>query len=220
MKVSILIASLDNIKYLRECIKTVKKNTKVQAEFIVLDLGDDGTDLWCEKERIKVYRQNMPFYFSQSANFLASKATGDYLLFLNPDTLPLPNFLEYMLEEAKQADIVGARLMYPNGTVQVTTIVWDEMVEHPGDPNALSRMNPELLVSKDCLAVCGGCMLVKKSVFDKIKFDEKFKNGYEDVDFCLQAGKKGYKVRYCGKAEITHYHGKSMGTIKSHTYIT
>jgi GT2 family glycosyltransferase len=214
-KVSILIASLDNIKYLRDCINLVKKNTQVPVEFIVLDLGDDGTDLWCEKNGIQCIRHEMPFYYSQSNNLLASKATGDYLLFLNPDTLPLPKFLEYMLQEMEgaRADIVGTRLMYPNGTVQVSTIIWDEQVEHPGDPNALQRMNPELLVSKDALAVCGACMLVKKKSFIKIGgFDEKFRNGYEDVDLCLTAKKKGYIVRYCGKAEVTHYHGKSGGT--------
>ena len=90
MKVSVLIATLDNIKYLRDCIRITKKNTKVELEFVVCDLGDDGTDLWCEKNGIKCIKHDLPCYYAQSNNLLAEKATGDYLLFLNPDTLPEP----------------------------------------------------------------------------------------------------------------------------------
>ena len=211
--ISVLIASLDNIKYLRDCIRITKKNTKLDIEFLVLDLGDDGTDLWCEKNHIKVYRHDLPFYYAQSNNFLASKAKGDYLLFLNPDTLPEPKFLEYMLEQMTEGDIVGARLMYPNGTIQATEISWDKQEELPGDRNYGKRMIPELLESKDVTAVCGACMLIKRDVFKKLGgFDEKFKNGYEDVDLCLTASKKNYKVRYAGRAEVYHYHGKTGGT--------
>jgi GT2 family glycosyltransferase len=213
MKVSILLASLDNIKFLRDCIRVTKKNTKVQTEFIVMDLGDDGTDLWCEKNKIKVLRHDLPCYYSKSNNLLAKEATGDYLLFLNPDTLPNMNFLEEMLKEmTDDVGIVGARLMYPNGTVQASAIHWDDQDQHPGDPWYLSRIEPEMLAPKDAL-VSGACMLVKKEVFKKIGgFDEKFKNGYEDIDLCLAAKEKGYRVRYCGRAEVTHYHGKAGGT--------
>jgi len=214
MKVSVLIATLDNIKYLRDCIRVTKKNTKVELEFVVCDLGDDGTDLWCEKNGIKCIKHDLPCYYAQSNNLLAEKATGDYLLFLNPDTLPEPKFLEEMLSQmTEKVGIVGARLMYPNGTIQASAITWDKQDELPGDIHYGQRMTPELLESKDTTAVCGACMLVKKEVFTKLGgFDEKYKNGYEDVDLCLNAAKHGYKVRYAGRAEVTHYHGKTGGT--------
>lgn len=212
--ISILIASLDNIKYLRDCVKQVRRYVKQEYEIIVLDLGDDGTDLWCEKEGIKCIRHDMPFYYSQSNNLLAKSAKGEYLLFLNPDTLPNKGFLDEMLKQfSKEVGIVGARLMYPNGIVQASAIEWDEQDQHPGDRYYLSRMEPELLQSKECLAVSGACLLIKKNLFKKIGgFDEKFKNGYEDVDLCLSVAKEGKTVRYCGAAEVTHYHGKAGGT--------
>ena len=44
-------------------------------------------------------------------------------------------------------------------------------------------------------------------------FDEKFKNGYEDVDLCLRAKRKfGMKVMWCGRSEVTHYQGSTGGT--------
>src|SRR3990167_286395 len=211
VQVTICIPSLDNLKYLRDCIKQVKKSTKIPVEIIVLDLGNDGTSYWCKENKIKVFKHDLPFYYAQSNNFLASKVKTDYILFLNPDTLPTPKFLEEMLKE--DADIVGARMMYPNGTVQVSAIIWDDQAEQPGDPWYLQRLEPEMLVSKDAQAVSGDCMLVKQKVFKKLGgFDERFKNGYEDVDLCLTGNSKGYKVRYCGRAEVTHYHGKSGGT--------
>lgn len=213
-KVTILIPSLNTFKFLKDCITTLRKNTSIPFNLKVLDLGDDGTYFWCKENKIAVERHELPYYFSQSCNHLAKGVKTPYLLFLNPDTLPQPHWLEELLKEAEssKADIVGARMMYPNGTIQTLAIHWDEQEAAPGDKAFLSRLLPEHFISKDAVAVSGGCMLVKRSTFETLGgFDEHYKNGYEDVDLCLLARKKGYKIRSCGKAEVTHYQGKTGG---------
>lgn len=214
-KVSILIATLDTFSYLRDCIEAIEKNTKIPHEIIVLDLGDDGTSYWCKEKKIPVYQKELPFFFSQSMNFLASKAHNELLLFLNSDTVPQKNFLEEMINEmnASESDIVGARMMYPNGTIQSSGLEWENLELQPEDKGFNQRMSPVYLLPRDAQIITAACMLVSKTVFRKIGgFDEKFKNGYEDVDFCFRAKNMDYKIRFCGRAEVTHFHGMTGGT--------
>lgn len=209
--ISICIVVLDNFKYLRDCVKSIEKNTKVEHEILVLDLGDDGTSMWCKENKIKVWKKQLPCFYSEANNFLATQAKGDKILFMNPDTLAYPEFLEHM--DKDDGDVVGPRIMYPNGMVQQSGIVWDDQETHPTDKYYLSRMEPELLLSKNVLAVSGACLLIKKPVFDRLHgFFEGFRNGYEDVDLCMRAKKKGYNVRFVGRAEITHFQGRAGGT--------
>lgn len=214
-EVTICIVVKDTFKFFKDCVKTLGKNTNVPYKLLVLDLGDDGTSYWCKEQGIEVEKHDMPFYFSQSCNYLAKKVTTPYILFLNPDTLPQPNWLEELMDEAQRtnADICGARLMFPNGTIQSLAISWDDQEDHPNDKFFLYRLLPEHMIPREAYAVSGACMLVKKTVFDDLGgFDEGFKNGYEDIDLCLQAKEKKYSVRIAGRCEVTHYQGKTSGT--------
>lgn len=218
--VSVLIPSLNTLGFLKDCIKALKKSTNIPLEILVLDLGDDGTYEWCSKNGIKVWKHAMPFYFAQSNNYLADKATGDILLFLNSDTIPQKGFLEAMLEQMdnKRGDLVGCLMIYPNNTVQHAGIQWrnfypswNDLPDHIGYEDTLD--NPKIHTDYDVKAITGSCLLIKKHIFEAIgKFDEQFRNCYEDVDLAIKAHVSGYKVRYTGKGRVIHYVSGSKGT--------
>lgn len=218
--VSVLIPSLNTLNFLKDCIKALKKSTKVPIEILVLDLGDDGTYEWCFKNGIKVWKKAMPSYFAQSNNFLAEKATGDLILFLNSDTVPKPGFLEAMMEQVDKegADIVGCLMIYPNNIVQHAGITWrgfyptsTDLPDHVGYEKPIDTT--ELHKTYDTKAVTGSCLLIKKHVFNAVgHFDEQFRNCYEDVDLCIKARTAGYKIRYTGKGKVIHYVSGSKGT--------
>src|SRR3990167_1302136 len=130
-KISVCIPSLNTKKLLIQCIKYLRKSTKIDLEILVLDLGEDKTYEWCKNNKIRVWKGIMPYYFSQSCNFLADKALGDYLLFLNPDTIPQEGFLEQMLVRfnSPATAIVGCKLIYPKlsefkGAIQHAGVEW------------------------------------------------------------------------------------------------
>lgn len=218
--VSVCIPSLNTLGYLKDCIAALKKSTKVPIEILVLDLGDDGTFEWCKKHKIQVWKKSLPFYFAQSNNFLAQKARGDVLLFLNPDTIPQQGFLEAMLEDMdkEEAAIEGCLITYPNNIVQHAGITWRGIYPHLRDlPEHIRYMREgdmkENFKSCDVKAITGACLLIKKHVFFNLgMFDEQFRNCYEDVDLCIKATTAGYRIRYCGKAKILHYVSGSKGT--------
>ena len=65
-------------------------------------------------------------------------------------------------------------------------------------------------VAKECDAISGAFMLTRKEVFEKIGlFDENFFMYLEDVDFCIRAKKKRYKIMFCPKSKMFHIGGAS-----------
>lgn len=226
VEVSVLIPTLNTKKFLIQCIKYLQKSTKIPLEIIVLDLGNDGTYKWCRKNKIRVFKKYLPSYFAQSCNFLARKATKDFLLFLNPDTIPQESFLDKMIQRfnSPAVGVVGCKLLYPrfseqNGNIQHAGVEWKSEYPTPDHlPEHIGYLENSSFYWEDyeAKAVTGSCMLVSRECFNKVGgFDEKFKNCYEDVDFCIRA-KKYYEIWYVGKAEVVHYVSGSMGTDGKH----
>jgi len=61
-------------------------------------------------------------------------------------------------------------------------------------------------------AVTGASMLVRREVFGAVGgFDERYQNGYEDVDLCLKVRKLGYRILYEPRSRAVHHEGKTPG---------
>ena len=112
--------------------------------------------------------------------------------------------------------IVGARLYYSDDTIQHAGVVLGMggvaghcFVNMPKEqPGYFARA----LCAQDYSAVTAACMMVKRSVFEKVKgFDEQLKVAYNDIDFCLKVRREGFLVVYNPYAELYHYESKSRG---------
>ena len=149
--------------------------------------------------------------FAIACNEAVSLIDAEWILFLNDDILVKNDFVDKMLQTAdvKDADIIGAKLLYPDNTIQHAGVYFRDN----GLPYHKDLRQPDREID-DCIvpAVTGACMLMRKDVFDKIGgFDEGFWNGFEDVDFCLRATQKGYSIALCGQTELIHYEKQTRG---------
>ncbi len=143
--------------------------------------------------------------FSKSCNDAFNNIRSDWVLFLNDDIIIRNNFIKYMMETANRynADIVGAKLIYPNNTIQHAGVYFREN-KYPYHVN-LSDSNMDI-VDKIVPAVTGACMMIKSSVFIKLGgFDDKYINGFEDIDLCIKANMNKYIIALCGSTNIVHY---------------
>lgn len=133
---------------------------------------------------------------------------SDYLVFLAAEAVPLPGWLDALVEEAEvhpEAAAFGPKLLDPGGTVAHAGIAigrdrWPHRIYSgfPGDHPAVDRARPMVAVSASCL-------LVRRPVFDQVGgFDARLEDGYEGVDLGLRLGELGHEVRYCPRGALHH----------------
>lgn len=220
-RVSIVMPLFNKVDYTRACLEGLEAvRGAVPFEVILVDNGStDGTRALLDgvenRPGYRVVRSAENLGFARGNNAGAQLARGDCLLFLNNDTVPHAGWLEAMVAELESdagIGIVGARLLYPDtGRIQHAGL---ELIN--GVPDHVHRHAkadaPEVNRPRDLDMVTGACLLIRKTVFDRLGgFDTGYVNGVEDVDLCLRVRDLGYRVRYCPKAVLDHHEGTSAG---------
>lgn len=226
-KISILIPNKDHKKDLEKCIASIQeKSTWKNFEIVIIENNSVETETFACYETLKRRYSNVrtvtwegEFNYSSINNFGASQAEGDYLLLLNNDTEVIaPDWMERLLGYCQREDvaIAGAKLYYPDNTVQHAGIVvgMGGFAGHilTGYGRDYSGYMGRLKAAQDVSAVTGACMMVKRQVFEKLGgLDQEFAVALNDVDFCLRARELGKLVVFVPEAELYHYESKSRG---------
>lgn len=225
--VSIIIPTRDRPGHLRRCIESIEQKTTYPGyEIIVIDnrsvereTREYLSSMDSSERRVRVVRYDEEFNFSAMNNFAADDARGHFLLFLNNDTEVIePGWLEAMLELGllPEVAVVGAKLLYPDDTVQHAGVVlWHcGAAGHlhsglPGEDHGYFGMADTI---RNCSAVSAACMMVNRRVFRELGgFDPSFSVSYQDVDFCLRARETGMRVAYTPFALLSHHESASTG---------
>lgn len=224
-RVSIIIPTKDHATLLRACVASVEqRSTWPHREIIIVDNGSTcpaAVRLTAElARRHQVLRDPRPFNWAALNNAATARAKGDYLLFLNDDTEVLsPGWIEALLEQAQQDDVgaVGAKLLYPDGTVQHAGIALGIGVAGhvfrglPGDAPGYHGLAMSV---RDVSAVTGACLMVRRAVFQALGgFDEGLPVAYNDVDFCLRVRQRGLSVVWTPHATLLHRESATRGTL-------
>jgi GT2 family glycosyltransferase len=221
-RASIIIPVFNRAGLTRRCLETVLLEWPASAlEVVVVDDGStDATGellagLSAEDARLRVVSHEENSGFAAACNTGAAASSGEYLVFLNNDTIPSPGWLDHLVEHADahpHAAAVGARLLFPDGTVQHAgvTIGEDRNPHHlyagfPAEHPAVNRSGRVPIVT-------AACMLVRRGAFDQAGgFDTAFRNGHEDVDLCLRLGELGHEIHYCHQSVVVHFESATRG---------
>ena len=225
-KISIIIPNKDHKKDLKRCIKSILKSTYKNYEIIIVENNSKEKNIFkyykkLEKNpNIKIEKCEMSiFNYSKLNNYGASKASGEYFVFLNNDTKIITNnWLETIISNCQREEIgaIGAKLIYKNKRIQHAGVVlnltgtaghvnWNEKENNPG---YLGR----IMIQQNVSAVTGALLGVSKKVFEEVKgFDETFPISYNDVDFCLKIQDTGKLITYNPYIVAYHYESQSRG---------
>jgi len=151
-----------------------------------------------------------PFDFASMNNLGARHASGEVLVFLNDDVIPLdPGWLEALVAQAERPEIgvAGARLVYPNGAIQHAGIAVGigPGTGHPQRDTFGAGYWPWWGVTREVSAVTGACLAIRADLFRKLGgFDTRFPINYNDADLCLRARQAGHAVIYEAAAYLRH----------------
>jgi GT2 family glycosyltransferase len=223
--VSILIPFRDHIDLTRACVEAIRKHTAdVNYEILLLDnwSNSEAAENFCteqaNKPKTQVIRIAEPFNYSRINNVGARAARYEYLLFLNNDVfVKNPAWLRTMVNEClmdEKVAAVGAKLLYPNGTVQHGGVVLGVggIADHAfrGIPGESPGYVMRAMVNQQISAVTAACMLVRKSAFDEVGgFDEaELTIAFNDVDLCIKLSQAGHQIVFL--ADVTAEHRESM----------
>lgn len=218
--ISVIIpTTTGGLNYLVSLIPSLEGQTAKNEVIIIDNSSRDGTTNYLGNHSCLIKVNTDRMNFSESNNYGAKVAAGDYLLFLNNDTRLEPTLLQDMFDTFKLDKGIGVvgcqlRLMKNPHKVHHAGIMFTEDyepyelgLEHPFGVPELPKNDPRVWNTREVPAVTSACMMVKKEVFFALGgFNEKFIFGWEDVDFNLRARQKGYKVYYSGKSWGYHHH--------------
>ncbi|MCL1472499.1 glycosyltransferase [Argonema antarcticum] len=236
--VTIAIPTRDKVELLEKCVASLERT--VDKRYVKLLIIDDGSREQKTHEYFKKLVQNQvlqcrvinsgrtngSFNYARLMNLAASYVDTPYMLHLNNDIEAIaPGWLEDMVGwmSIDGVEIVGARLFYPDRTIQHAGVV---IGPHNGLADHLFHHLPKEEVGYICLphaarnvsAVTGACLLTSTALYREIGgFDEEnFAVQYNDVDYCLRVMQLGKRIVYTPQASLIHLTSASRGN--DHNY--
>lgn len=226
--VSVIIVSYKVRYYIEQCLNSVLRSV-ADAQILVVDNNSDDGSVEYLRERFpqaEIIANDFNAGFGKANNMALAKATGRYVLFLNPDTVvaerTIPGCIEYM-EAHPEVGAVGVRMQYGNGRFALES---RRSLPTPSvsfwHMTGLGKLFPKSKVfakyhrtyldkDSECPidVVSGAYMFIRKEALDRTGgFDESFFMYGEDIDLSYRILQAGYQNRYL-PLPIVHYKGES-----------
>jgi GT2 family glycosyltransferase len=219
---SIIIVSYKGWARLKRCLDALDGFTgsTVNTEVIIVDnnSGDNIIfDLEARYRKFRFIHNSTNGGFANGCNLGASNASGEYYLFLNPDTIASEAEVEKLLfyaQKINDAGIISCRQVNEKGKESVATGEFPSMCNLTGFQRTLLKVFKKKEERSDDIIfpdwVSGSVMLLKNDVFKEVKgFDEDYWMYYEDVDLCRRIRNTGRQIAFCRDVVIEHNHGGS-----------
>jgi GT2 family glycosyltransferase len=226
-QISLIIPTRNGMPLIRKCVASIlEKTTYPNYEILIIDNGSDdpGTLRYFEEiaseARVRLIRDDRPFNFSALNNAAVRQAEGAVIGLINDDIEVIaPDWLGAMVSFALQPAIgaVGARLLYPNDTLQHGGVVLGL-----GGLAAHAHRNAQHYDRGYCAraslvqsfsAVTAACLVIRKEVYEEVGGlnETDLAVAYNDVDFCLRVREAGYRNVWTPYAELYHHESATRG---------
>lgn len=244
---SIVIVSYNTADLITKCLDSIKETAKdISFEVFVIDNASSDDSVEVIKNYIKndksknihFVENNTNLGFAKANNKAMEKSSGRYILFLNPDTVVYPKTLDYVVKYMNENKNVGAatcELIMPNGKIDDAShrgfpTPWNAFCHFLGISKLFPRSKlfagysmgwKNLKKTHEINALAGAFMIVRREAGDEVGWwDEDYFFYGEDLDFCYQLIKKGWKIMYVPQVRTLHYKGVSGGLKKVSKEIT
>jgi GT2 family glycosyltransferase len=223
--VSIIIVNYNGFPFTRQCLESLFRfHNPDTIEVIVVDNNSsDGSQTELPKLFPSInfiaFTENRGFGAANNAG--AKSANGEFLFFLNNDTLFFEETigkLKELLFFKKNYGIVGPKLLYEDNTFQISFGNYPTISKEIGAKKIAknySLESKEEVISDQPIEkdwVTGAALMIKRDLFEMVRgFDERYFMYFEDIDLCRRINKNDYKSIYVPSISLIHYGGKSYG---------
>lgn len=221
MDVSIIIVNYNTEKLILDCIQSIHEKTEgISFEIIVVDNASPNEPSILKKDsRIKYIQSETNLGFGRANNLGAKYAKGDYLHFLNPDTILINNAIYALWDYIRQhpeVGMVGSNLYQKDLSPNHSYGIKDPGILQEFILPSLFRKHKrnDFNYSHTPLRIAyttGASILINKQLFDLIEgFNTDFFMYYEETYLCYLIRRKGYKIMNIPQSKIIHLEGQSF----------
>lgn len=216
---SIVIPVYNNWWLTRRCLRALEalraKPGTMPFEVILVDnASTDQTSQEANGFDLIYLRQDRNLNFAGGCNAGAARASGESVLFLNNDAMPLDDPFPALCAafDDPRVAVAGGLLLFEDGAVQSAGMVFLENAHtwllHRSLPQSVMREHSPI----DMPAVAGAAFAVRRSwMAEHGGFDEGYRNGFEDTDLCMRVRAAGDRVVFVPQARFMHLEGASEG---------
>ncbi len=231
MKLSVIIVNY-NVKYfLEQCLSAVIKATaNLQTEIFVVDNNstDGSKDFFKNRfNGVNFLWNNENLGFSKANNIALKFASGEYILFLNPDTIIPEDCLNKCLaffKDHKKVGAIGVKMVDGTGSfLKESKRSFPSPLTSLYKLSGLTKLFPHSKIfakyhlgnldenKNNIVDVLAGAFMImpKKTINETGGFDESFFMYGEDVDLSYRIQKAGYQNYYLADITILHFKGES-----------
>lgn len=204
-KISYIIRTYNEVKHLGNLLDSLKFQTLKDYEVIIVDSGsDDGTLKIAKQEDCIVKKiKKSDFTFGKSLNIGCETAKNEILIICSAHILPIEkNWAEKLVEPLKLEKVA---MTYGSQRGVESSYFSEKQIFLEYFPENESNKIKDFANNANSA--------IKKSIWKKIKFDEKL-TGLEDIYYAKTLIKKNYFVKYVKEAGIYHIHNETPMQIK------
>jgi len=222
---SIIIVSWNTKKLLLSCVRSVFEDLRgISGEVIVVDNGSQdgsGNEVKNAFPLINLVENERNLGFAKAVNQGLQKASGKYLLLVNPDTEVKNGAIKQLLlfmDSHLDTGVAGAQLLNSDGSKQNSIANFPSLVTELFNKSLLRWLFPEQYPGKERTysepvevnSVLGACMMVRREALDQVGLlDEDYFLFLEETDWCYRMKKVGWKIYHVPQTEVFHFQGKS-----------
>ena len=233
---SIIVVSWNTTRFLENCLTSILANppTSPFENWVVDNASTDGSPQMVLEKFPQVHlienRENVGF--ARANNQAIRRCAGKYILLLNPDTLVTSGALQALIDflnEHPEAGAAGARILNPDGSLQIASHpqptlsreLWrlfhlDALFPYAAYPPTKWATNRPQEVD----VLIGACLLLRKDALDQVGFlDENYFMYSEEVDLCYRIQRAGWRLFWVPQSEVIHFGGQSTQQVPTEMFL-
>jgi N-acetylglucosaminyl-diphospho-decaprenol L-rhamnosyltransferase len=230
---SIILVNYNGQEFLEKCLDSIRQFVDFQVcEVIIIDncSGDDSIPIIQRQfPSFKLICSPVNLGFGKANNLAVQYSQGDYLLFLNTDTILTENISQILLaylQQHQDVGIISPKIVFQDGSYQLScgslpniVVEFIDKIRYGLDEKwhhifaaFYSKQHSNV---KEMGWLTGACLMMRRDLFDRVGgFDESFFMYFEDKDICKRVHEIGLKVVYYPETSLIHLLGGSSQDVK------
>jgi GT2 family glycosyltransferase len=239
MDVSIIITNYHTAHFTPDAINSIRANVEgLKYEIILVENGSDefNEELirqfgWQDVVKLIVTEKNLGF--AGGNNLGIQYATGKYIILLNSDTILKENVVLKTfkhMESHPEIGVLSARLIFPDGSIQCAAQRFPSIKYNLYELFRIQKILPKKSAGRILLGaffdhsetveadwVWGTYFMFPRKILEQLpggKLDDEFVMYCEDIQWCMDIRRLGYKVCFFAEGSIVHLMGGSSKSKK------